>query len=217
MACGGGEDPAAPPPPPPVAQHAVGGTVTGLVGTLVLANGTEAELTITANGSYATNILQGQAYNIVVRTQPAGQTCVVENGSGVVAGPVTNILVTCTTNTYTVGGSITGLLGVLRAALAAQYVIVGLKGSFGLAEDTADASVACRQVGDISFSGPLREQEEVFSQSASILFKKVRIVRMVDPRRNTLVYLTYSDRVIEGSPKNSTSSVPIMPWGQPAK
>lgn len=99
MACGGGEDSAAPPPPPPVAPHAVGGTVTGLVGTLVLANGTEAELTITANGSYATNVLQGQAYNIVVRTQPAGQTCVVENGSGVVAGPVTNILVTCTTST----------------------------------------------------------------------------------------------------------------------
>ena len=122
MACGGGEDPAAPPPPPPVAQHAVGGTVTGLVGTLVLANGTEAELTITANGSYATNVLQGQAYNIVVRTQPAGQTCVVENGSGVVAGPVTNILVTCTTNTYTVGGSITGLLGVVTCGSTALRI-----------------------------------------------------------------------------------------------
>ncbi len=85
----------------------------------------------------------------------------------------------------------------------------GLKGTFGLAEDTADASVACRQVGDISFSGPLREQEEVFSQSASILFKKVRIVRMVDPRRNTLVYLVYSDKLIEGSPQNSVTAVPV--------
>ncbi|MBV2263467.1 MAG: CreA family protein [Thauera sp.] len=85
----------------------------------------------------------------------------------------------------------------------------GLKGSFGLAEDTADASVACRQVGDISFSSPLREQEEVFSQSASILFKKVRIVRMVDPKRNTLVYLVYSDKLIEGSPQNSVTAVPV--------
>jgi len=85
----------------------------------------------------------------------------------------------------------------------------GLKGTFGLAEDTADASVACRQVGDISFSSPLREQEEVFSQSASILFKKVRIVRMVDPKRNTLVYLVYSDRLIDGSPQNSVTAVPV--------
>ncbi len=85
----------------------------------------------------------------------------------------------------------------------------GLKGTFGLAEDTSDASVACRQVGDIAFSGPLREQEEVFSQSASILFKKVRIVRMVDPKRNTLVYLVYSDKLIEGSPQNSVTAVPV--------
>ena len=85
----------------------------------------------------------------------------------------------------------------------------GIKGSLGLAEDTADASVACRQVGEIAFSSPLREQEEVFSQSASILFKKVRIVRMVDPRRNTLVYLVYSDKLIEGSPQNSVTAVPV--------
>ena len=85
----------------------------------------------------------------------------------------------------------------------------GIKGTLGLAEDTADASVACRQVGEISFSGPLREQEEVFSQSASILFKKVRIVRMVDPKRNTLVYLVYSDRLIDGSPQNSVTAVPV--------
>ena len=85
----------------------------------------------------------------------------------------------------------------------------GLKGTFGLAEDTADASVACRQVGDISFSGPLREQEEVFSQSASILFKKVRIVRMADVKRNTLVYLVYSDKLIEGSPQNNVTAVPV--------
>ena len=87
----------------------------------------------------------------------------------------------------------------------------GLKGTFGLAEDTSDASVACRQVGEIAFSEPLREQEEVFSQSASILFKKVRIVRMVDPRRNTLVYLVYSDKLIDGSPQNNVTAVPLPP------
>ena len=85
----------------------------------------------------------------------------------------------------------------------------GVKGTLGLAEDTADASVACRQVGEIAFEGPLREQEEVFSQSASILFKKVRIVRMVDARRNTLVYLVYSDKLIEGSPQNNVTAVPV--------
>ena len=85
----------------------------------------------------------------------------------------------------------------------------GIKGTLGLAEDTADASVACRQVGETAFEGPLREQEEVFSQSASILFKKVRIVRMVDARRNTLVYLVYSDKLIEGSPQNNVTAVPV--------
>ena len=85
----------------------------------------------------------------------------------------------------------------------------GTKGTPGLAEDPAHASVACRQVGEIAFEGPLREQEEVFSQSASILFKKVRIVRMVDARRNTLVYLVYSDKLIEGSPQNNVTAVPV--------
>ena len=85
----------------------------------------------------------------------------------------------------------------------------GVKGTLGLAEDTADASVACRQVGEITLREPLRQQEEVFSQSASILFKKVRIVRMVDVKRNTLVYLVYSDKLIEGSPQNNVTAVPV--------
>ena len=91
-ACGGGggdsAEPPPPPPPPSVVQHPVGGTVTGLTGTLVLANGTGAEVSITASGSYVTNVAQGQTYNVVVRTQPVGQTCAVENGTGVVTGPV---------------------------------------------------------------------------------------------------------------------------------
>jgi CreA protein len=90
----------------------------------------------------------------------------------------------------------------------------GIKGAVGLAEDTADASVACRQVGAIGFRGTVPKQEEVFTERASIFFKHVRVVRMVDARRNALVYLVYSDRLIEGSPKNSVTAVPV-PANQP--
>ncbi|WKB54697.1 CreA family protein [Eleftheria terrae] len=85
----------------------------------------------------------------------------------------------------------------------------GISGAVGLAEDKSDASIACRQVGPVSFPGPLRQQEEVFNERLSILFKKLRIVRMVDRQRNTLLYLTYSDRLIEGSPRNSITAVPV--------
>ena len=86
----------------------------------------------------------------------------------------------------------------------------GIKGAVGLAEDTSDASIACRQVGAISFGGgPLKAQDEIFNERQSILFKRLRVVRMVDRARNTLVYLTYSDRVIEGSPKNSVTAVAV--------
>jgi len=85
----------------------------------------------------------------------------------------------------------------------------GITGALGIAEDKAEASIACRQVGPISFSQPLPVQEEVFSERLSVLFKKLRIVRIVDRKRNTLVYLTYSDRLIEGSPKNSITAVPV--------
>ena len=85
----------------------------------------------------------------------------------------------------------------------------GIAGAVGLAEDKSDASIACRQVGAISFGKPLAEQEEIFNERLSILFKKLRVVRMVDKPRNTLVYLTYSDRVIEGSPKNSITAVAV--------
>ena len=85
----------------------------------------------------------------------------------------------------------------------------GISGAFGLAEDKSEASIACRQVGPISFPKPLPVQEEIFNERLSILFKKLRVVRMVDKHRNTLVYLTYSDRVIEGSPQNSVTAVPV--------
>ena len=85
----------------------------------------------------------------------------------------------------------------------------GIKGTLGLAEDRAEASIACRQTGPISFPKPLPQQEAVFSERMSILFKRLRIVRMVDAPRNTLVYLTYSEKLIDGSPQNSITAVPV--------
>ncbi|WP_059411862.1 CreA family protein [Cupriavidus basilensis] len=85
----------------------------------------------------------------------------------------------------------------------------GIKGSLGMAEDPAEASIACRQVGPISFKEPLRQQDNVFSERMSILFKALHVVRTVDRKRNTLVYLTYSDRIVSGSPQNSVTAVPV--------
>ena len=93
-----------------------------------------------------------------------------------------------------------------------RAVTGGLKGVVGLAEDTSDASIACRQVGPINIKGNLKDEEEVFDERRSLVFKKLRVVRFFDKPNNTLVYLSYSDRIIEGSPKNAVSSVPIMPW-----
>ena len=87
----------------------------------------------------------------------------------------------------------------------------GIKGGLGLAEDKSEASIACRQVGPVTFARPLQKQEEIFSERISLVFKRLRVVRMVDARRNALVYLTYSDRVIEGSPQNSVTAVPLPP------
>src|SRR5271156_5190330 len=89
----------------------------------------------------------------------------------------------------------------------------GLMGAFGLAEDTSDISLACRQYGPIKFKGKSQQGDVVFSERRSIFFKKMQIVRGCDARRNILVYMTYSDKLIDGSPKNSTSTVPIEPWG----
>ena len=88
----------------------------------------------------------------------------------------------------------------------------GIKGGLGLAEDTSDASIACRQVGPITIKGKFDPGDQVFSEKRSVMFKKLRVVRFLDQKRNTLVYLAYSDRLVDGSPKNSISAVPIMPW-----
>jgi CreA protein len=85
----------------------------------------------------------------------------------------------------------------------------GIKGSLGMAEDPPEASIACRQVGPIAFKAPLKQQDNVFSERMSMLFKTLHVVRAVDRKRNTLVYLTYSDRIVSGSPQNSVTAVPV--------
>ncbi len=88
----------------------------------------------------------------------------------------------------------------------------GLKGMVGLAEETSDAALSCRQVGPIRTTGELKEGERVFSENRSLVFKKLQVVRFFDKKRQTYVYLAYSDRVIDGSPQNAISTVPIQPW-----
>ena len=83
----------------------------------------------------------------------------------------------------------------------------------GLAEQTSDISLACRQYGPIKFKAKFEQGDVVFSERRSLIFKKMQIVRGCDVKRNILVYMTYSDKLIDGSPKNSTSTVPIEPWG----
>jgi CreA protein len=90
-----------------------------------------------------------------------------------------------------------------------RAVTGGIKGALGLAEDRSEASIACRQVGPIRFTKPLPVQEEVFSERISLVFKRLRNVRMVDRERHALVYITYSDREIEGSPQNSVTAVAV--------
>ena len=93
----------------------------------------------------------------------------------------------------------------------------GLSGWIGVAEEVSDISLACRQVGPIHFKKKFSQGEDMFRQRRSLFFKKMQIVRGCDVKRNVLVYMVYSDKLIEGSPKNSTSSVPIMPWGTNAQ
>jgi CreA protein len=89
----------------------------------------------------------------------------------------------------------------------------GYSGWLGLAEQVSDISLACRQIGPIHFKRKLQQADDMFRQRRSMFFKKMQIVRGCDAKRNVLVYMVYSDKLIDGSPKNSTSTVPIMPWG----
>ncbi|HRJ70115.1 MAG TPA: CreA family protein [Beijerinckiaceae bacterium] len=89
----------------------------------------------------------------------------------------------------------------------------GLTGALGLAEHLSDISLACRQIGPVKFKSKMAQGDVVYRQSRSLFFKRMQVVRGCDAKRNVLVYLVYSDKLIDGSPKNSTSTVPIMPWG----
>lgn len=88
----------------------------------------------------------------------------------------------------------------------------GIKGGLGLAEDRAEASIACRQVGPIRIKGKLKDGDVVFKERTSLVFKTMQVVRFFDESRNALIYLVYSDRVIEGSPQNAVTAIPILPW-----
>ncbi|WP_291968302.1 protein CreA [Candidatus Symbiopectobacterium sp.] len=94
----------------------------------------------------------------------------------------------------------------------------GIKGGLGLAEDTSDAAISCQQVGPITLSDKIKKSDDsgtvVFQKRTSLVFKKLQVVRFYDEKRNALVYLTYSDRLVDGSPKNALSAVPIIPWGK---
>jgi CreA protein len=89
----------------------------------------------------------------------------------------------------------------------------GYAGWLGLAEQVSDISLACSQIGPIRFKHKLEQADDMFRQRRSLFFKRMQIVRGCDAKRNVLVYMVYSDKLIDGSPKNSTSAVPIMPWG----
>ena len=89
----------------------------------------------------------------------------------------------------------------------------GFTGWLGLAEQVSDISLSCSQIGPIHFKDKMEQGGDMFRQRRSMFFKKMQIVRGCDAKRNVLVYMVYSDKLIEGSPKNSTSAVPIMPWG----
>ncbi|WP_029684566.1 protein CreA [Tatumella saanichensis] len=90
----------------------------------------------------------------------------------------------------------------------------GIKGGLGLAEDTSDAAISCQQVGPVAVPDSIQPGKSavVFKQRTSLIFKSLQVVRFYDKSRNTLVYLTYSDKLVNGSPKNALSAVPIMPW-----
>ena len=96
----------------------------------------------------------------------------------------------------------------------------GIKGGLGLAEDTSDAAISCQQVGPIELSDKIKQGQDkgtvVFQKRTSLVFKKLQVVRFYDEKRNALIYLSYSDKVVDGSPKNALSAVPIIPWGHPA-
>jgi len=89
----------------------------------------------------------------------------------------------------------------------------GVAGMFGVAEQSSEVSLTCRQYAPIKFKEKFGQGDTVFSERRSLLFKRMQIVRGCDTKRNTLVYMVYSDKLVDGSPESSSSSVAIQPWG----
>jgi CreA protein len=84
----------------------------------------------------------------------------------------------------------------------------GVKGSFGLAEDPSQFAISCRQVGPIGADlAKLPDEESIYTERTSIFFKHTQVSRIVDRKRNTLVYLAISEKLIDGSPQNAISTV----------
>jgi CreA protein len=98
------------------------------------------------------------------------------------------------------------------ACHVSQARVGGIKGPLGLAEDPSRFSIACRQVGPIALPEHLPREDEVFSEGTSIMFKETKVIRMYDEKRRTLVYVAISKKIVEGSPMNAISTVPVMPW-----
>ena len=88
----------------------------------------------------------------------------------------------------------------------------GIAGAFGVAEDPSQFSIACRQIGPIIINEKLPQEETAFTEGTSLFFKETKVSRMIDEKRNTLIYVAISRKLIEGAPANSISTVPIMPW-----
>jgi CreA protein len=89
----------------------------------------------------------------------------------------------------------------------------GVTGALGLAENTSDVSLSCRQYGPVKFREKFSQGDQVFSEKRSLFFKRMQIVRGCDVKRNVMVYMVYSDKLVEGSPQNSTSALSLEPWG----
>ena len=89
----------------------------------------------------------------------------------------------------------------------------GVSGAVGTAEESSEVAIACRQIAPIVVKEPLKDGERVFDERRSLIFKSLQVVRFFDAKRGVLVYVAYSDKVMTGSPQNSLSTVPLMPWG----
>ena len=88
----------------------------------------------------------------------------------------------------------------------------GLSGWVGLAEDPSRFSIACRATGPVKITGEIergKKGEVVFSEDTSVLFKEMRVSRFFDAEKNVLVYLVWSTKLIDGSPYNSVTAIPV--------